>query len=142
MPPIEFVSAPEFYALVETPYNPAPEYTPEFAEEHEQPHVQMKRGLEELDGEEYAHAYSAMEDCWTCSRYVAASLASPNYIRPDLFQRLYEIVLSFDHDYAMHILSNFDLIPEFELFITKHRFVARMPDRSQLFRLNDEAENS
>src|SRR5437016_2173584 len=115
MPPVEFLSEAEFYALLEAPYNPAPEYTPEFVEEHERPHVRMKRALETLDGEKYFSAFSAMEDCWTCSRYVAAFLRSPNYIRSDLFERLYDIVSSFDHDYAMHILSDFDLVPEFEL---------------------------
>lgn len=137
MPPVEFLSDVEFYALLEAPYNPAPEYTPQFVEEHELPHAQMKRALEALDGEEYAHAFSAMEDCWTTSRYVTASLRSPNFIRPDLFQRLYDIVSSFGHDYAMHILGDFDLIPEFELLITKHRFVVRMPDRSQLAQVHN-----
>jgi len=140
MPPVEFLSDTEFNALLEAPYNPATEYTPEFVEEHELPHAQMKRALGALDGEEYAHAYSAMEDCWTTSRYVAASLASPNFIRPDLFQRLYEIVVSFSHDYVMHILSDFDLVPEFELLITKRRFVVRMPDRSQLHQIYNETQ--
>jgi hypothetical protein len=140
MPPVEFLSDAEFHALLETPYNPAPEYTPEFVEEHELPHAQMKRALDALDGEEYACAYSAMEDCWTTSRYVSAFLASPNFIRPDLFHRLYEIAASFSHDYVMHILSDFDLIPEFELLITKHRFVVRMSDRSQLHQIYNAAQ--
>ena len=58
--------------------------------------------------------------------------ASPQFIRPDLFQRLYDIVASFEDDYVMHIISDFDEIPEFEPLISKHRFVARMTDRSQL----------
>jgi len=137
MPPIEFVSETEFNTLVEMPYNPAPEYTPEFGEEHEVPHEHMKRALGDLDGEEYYDAFMAMEDCWSCSRYVSASLRSPNFIRRDLFHRLYDIVSSFEHDYAMHILSDFDTIPEFELFVTKHRFVIRMPNRSQLSKVYD-----
>ena len=82
-------------------------------------------------------AFSASEDRWSSSRYLAASISSPLFIRPDLFQRLHDIVTSFEHDYVMHIISDFDEIPEFELLISKNRFLARMPDRSQLSKTYD-----
>lgn len=139
MPPIEFLPDREFYALLKPPYNPVANPSSDFSE-HERPHRQMKDALFALGGGQCwgphsYEAFSAAEDGWTCSRYVGASIRSPLFIRPDLFHYLYDIVTSFEHDYVMHIISDFDELPEFELLISKHRFITRMPDRSQLSRI-------
>ncbi len=136
MPPIEFLSDSEFYALLDVPFNPIASPSPELSE-HERPHRQMKDALFALGGGQCwgphsYEAFSASEDGWSASRYVAASISSPLFIRPDLFHRLHDIVAAFEHDYVMHIISDFDEVPDFELLISKHRFLACMPDRSQL----------
>ena len=137
MPPIEFLSEQDFYALLEQPYNPADEFNSEFVAEHYQPHKQMKRALFALGGGTSSgpfsySAFSAMEDGWTTSRVVAAGLGSESFVRPDLFCQLYAIVTGFGRDYAMQIETDFITVPDFAVFITRHRFVVFMPDRSVL----------
>ena len=84
MPPLENVSKDEFYRLIDAPHNQSPEYTDAFEQEHERSHRHMKDGLAILGGG--PESFLAMEDGWTCSRYVAASISTPQFIRPDLFR--------------------------------------------------------
>lgn len=136
MPPVEFLSEDDFYALLEVPFNPVLNPSPDLSE-HEGPHRQMKDALFKLGGGQCwgphsYEAFSAMEDCWTPARYIGACLGSPKFVRPDLFQRLHDIVASLEEDYLMHISTDFIEVSDFDLLITRHQFRAWMRNRKEL----------